>query len=148
DREDVIQYVYRKYGERYAAMVCNVVTYRSRSASREVAKALGFRPEIIDVMAKSIDAPRFASRGPEGVPFIGEPEVSPPPLQALADRLNELERTRWPLFRRIVEDIADFPQQLSIHTGGMLITALPLVDTVPVERATMPDRNVVQFDKR
>jgi error-prone DNA polymerase len=148
DREDVIQYVYRKYGEKYAAMVCNVVTYRSRSSSREVAKALGFRPEIIDVMAKSIDAPRFASRGPEGVPFIGEPEVEAPLLQPLADRLNELERTRWPLFRKIVEEIADFPRHLSIHNGGMLITALPLVDTVPIERATMPGRNVVQFDKR
>ncbi|HTJ61813.1 MAG TPA: error-prone DNA polymerase [Candidatus Saccharimonadales bacterium] len=148
DREDVIQYVYRKYGEHYAAMVCNVVTYRSRSASREVAKALGFRPEIVDVMAKSIDAPRFASRGPEGVPFIGEPGVEAPPLTPLADRLNELERARWPLFRKIVEEIADFPRHLSIHNGGMLITALPLVDTVPIERATMPDRNVVQFDKR
>ncbi|HTH70089.1 MAG TPA: error-prone DNA polymerase, partial [Candidatus Saccharimonadales bacterium] len=148
DREDVIQYVYRKYGEQYAAMVCNVVTYRSRSASREVAKALGFRPEVIDVMAKSIDAPRFASRGPEGVPFIGEADVEAPPLTPLADRLNELERARWPLFRKIVEEIADFPRHLSIHNGGMLITALPLVDTVPIERATMPDRNVVQFDKR
>ncbi len=148
DREDVIQYVYRKYGERYAAMVCNVVTYRSRSSSREVAKALGYRPEIIDRMARSIDAPRFASRGPEGVPFIGEPEVSAPPVQAFADLLTEQERTRWPLFRRIVEEIADFPRHLSIHNGGMLITALPLVDTVPIERATMPGRNVVQFDKR
>src|SRR2546426_518449 len=55
DREEVIQYVYKKYGERYAAMVCNVVTYRARSASREVAKALGFRAETIDRMAKSID---------------------------------------------------------------------------------------------
>jgi len=148
DREDVIQYVYRKYGEHYAAMVCNVVTYRSRSASREVAKALGFRPEVVDVMAKSIDAPRFASRGPEGVPFIGEAGVTSPPLTPLADRLNELERARWPVFRKIVEEIADFPRHLSIHNGGMLITALPLVDTVPIERATMPDRNVVQFDKR
>ncbi|HEX6062317.1 MAG TPA: error-prone DNA polymerase, partial [Candidatus Limnocylindria bacterium] len=148
DRENVIQYVYRKYGEHYAAMVCNVVTYRSRSASREVAKALGFRMEIVDVMAKSIDAPRFASRGPEGVPFIGEADVEAPPLTPLADRLNELERARWPLFRKIVEEIADFPRHLSIHNGGMLITALPLVDTVPIERATMPDRNVVQFDKR
>ena len=148
DREDVIQYVYRKYGERYAAMVCNVVTYRSRSASREVAKALGYRPEIVDIIAKSIDAPRFASRGPEGVPFIGEPDVEPPPLVGLAERLNALERERWPLFRTIVEQIADFPRHLSIHNGGMLITALPLVDTVPIERATMPGRNVVQFDKR
>ncbi|MDP9320929.1 MAG: error-prone DNA polymerase [Chloroflexota bacterium] len=148
DREEVIQYVYRKYGEKYAAMVCNVVTYRARSSSREVAKALGFRPEVVDRMAKSIDAPRFASRGPEGVPFIGEPEVTAPPVRAFADVLNEHERARWPLFRKIVEEIADFPRHLSIHNGGMLITALPLVDTVPIERATMPDRNVVQFDKR
>src|SRR5438067_1357072 len=55
DREEVIQYVYQKYGERYAAMVCNVVTYRARSASREVAKPLGFRLETIDRMSKSID---------------------------------------------------------------------------------------------
>ncbi|HEY8757419.1 MAG TPA: OB-fold nucleic acid binding domain-containing protein, partial [Candidatus Limnocylindria bacterium] len=66
----------------------------------------------------------------------------------LTHALNELERARWPLFRKIVEEIADFPRHLSIHNGGMLITALPLVDTVPIERATMPDRNVVQFDKR
>jgi len=148
DREDVIQYVYRKYGERYAAMVCNVVTYRSRSSSREVAKALGFRAEIIDRMARSIDAPRFASRGPEGVPFVAEADVEAPPQRAFADVLNDKERERWPLFRDIVEEIADFPRHLSIHNGGMLITALPLVDTVPIERATMPDRNVVQFDKR
>ena len=131
DREEVIQYVYRKYGDQYAAMVCNVVTYRSRSASREVAKALGYRSEIIDRLAKSLDAPRFDSR------MVG-------PI----DALNEQERARWPLFRKIVEEIADFPRHLSIHNGGMLITALPLVDTVPIERATMPGRNVVQFDKR
>ena len=148
DREEVIQYVYRKYGEKYAAMVCNVVTYRSRSSSREVAKALGFRLEVIDRMAKSIDTPYFVSRGPEGVPFVGEAEVEAPPVQAFADLLNDLERARWPLFQRIVQEIADFPRHLSIHNGGMLITALPLVDTVPIERATMPDRNVVQFDKR
>src|SRR2546421_7005995 len=148
DREEVIQYVYRKYGEKYAAMVCNVVTYRSRSSSREVAKALGFRVEVIDRMAKSIDAPRFASRGPEGVPFVGEADVEAPPVQAFADVLNDLERERWPLFRSIVEEIADFPRHLSIHNGGMLITPLPPVHTVPIERATMPDRNVVQFDKR
>jgi error-prone DNA polymerase len=148
DREEVIQYVYRKYGEKYAAMVCNVVTYRARSSSREVAKALGYRPEVVDRMSKSIDAPRFASRGPEGVPFIGEADVEAPPIQAFTELLNEQERARWPLFRKIVEEIGDFPRHLSIHNGGMLITALPLVDTVPIERATMPDRNVVQFDKR
>jgi error-prone DNA polymerase len=161
DREDVIQYVYRKYGERYAAMVCNVVTYRARSASREVAKALGYRPEIIDRLAKSLDTPRFDSRmvirpagGSSLVSLDGRHDAnvnevpSEGPPAGPTDVLNELERARWPLFKRIVEEIADFPRHLSIHNGGMLITALPLVDTVPIERATMPDRNVVQFDKR
>ncbi|HEX9268820.1 MAG TPA: DNA polymerase III subunit alpha, partial [Candidatus Limnocylindria bacterium] len=162
DREEVIQYVYRKYGERYAAMVCNLVTYRARSSSREVAKALGFRDEVIDRMARSIDRPRFDSRGPSGEPARGlsrgsldgrdAADVGEVPSESRATaftaELSDLERERWPLFREIVEAIADLPRHLSIHNGGMLITALPLVDTVPIERATMPDRNVVQFDKR
>ena len=143
DREEVIQYVYRRYGERYAAMVCNVVTYRARSASREVAKALGFRDEIIDRLAKSVETPRFDSRGPSAELVRGR-EAG----EALPAELNELERQRWPLYEALREEISDLPRHLSIHNGGMLITALPLIDTVPIERATMPGRNVVQFDKR
>ncbi|MFN2520257.1 MAG: DNA polymerase III subunit alpha [Candidatus Limnocylindria bacterium] len=144
DREDVIQYVYGKYGERYAAMVCNVVTYRARSASREVAKALGFRDETIDRMAKGIDVYRVA----ELAATFESRELARTDAADLADELDERERERLPVFREIVAAIADFPRHLSIHNGGMLITALPLVDTVPIERATMPGRNVVQFDKR
>jgi len=144
DREEVIQYVYRKYGERYAAMVCNVVTYRARSASREVAKALGFRPETIDRLARSIDHVEIDSRGGGHVRPRGN--VAGP--STLDDFFDDRERERLPLFREITQAIADLPRHLSIHNGGMLITALPLVDTVPIERATMPDRNVVQFDKR
>ncbi|MDQ3097701.1 MAG: error-prone DNA polymerase, partial [Chloroflexota bacterium] len=140
DREEVIQYVYRKYGEQYAAMVCNVVTYRARSASREVAKALGFRPETIDRLARSIDHVDVDLRG-------GGHSVAAPPSPD-NDFFDERERLRYPLFREMIGAIADLPRHLSIHNGGMLITALPLVDTVPIERATMPDRNVVQFDKR
>ena len=147
DREEVIQYVYRRYGERYAAMVCNVVTYRARSASREVAKALGFRDATIDRLAKSVDTPRYDSRGPEGVP-LGTAAAVQAPEPAVAELLNELERRRWPLYQALRDEIADLPRHLSIHNGGMLITALPLIDTVPIERATMPGRNVVQFDKR
>jgi error-prone DNA polymerase len=69
-------------------------------------------------------------------------------LEDLASFMDEKERTRFPLFRELTLAIADFPRHLSIHNGGMLITAQPLVDTVPIERATMPDRNVVQLDKR
>jgi error-prone DNA polymerase len=162
DREEVIQYVYKKYGERYAAMVCNVVTYRARSASREVAKALGFRLETIDRMAKSIDQYHV---DPRGIPTSAqhpayhhtdrasehgweEPRAMPDTVADLVELFDEKERARFPLFRELTLAIADFPRHLSIHNGGMLITALPLVDTVPIERATMPDRNVVQFDKR
>jgi len=162
DREEVIQYVYKKYGERYAAMVCNVVTYRARSASREVAKALGFRAETIDRMAKSIDQYHV---DPRGIPTSAqhpayhhtdrasehgweEPRAMPDTVADLLEIFDEKERARFPLFRELTLAIADFPRHLSIHNGGMLITALPLVDTVPIERATMPDRNVVQFDKR
>jgi error-prone DNA polymerase len=162
DREEVIQYVYKKYGQRYAAMVCNVVTYRARSASREVAKALGFRAETIDRMAKSIDQYHV---DPRGIPTSAqhpayhhtdrasehgweEPRALPDTLADLLEIFDDKERARFPLFRELTLAIADFPRHLSIHNGGMLITALPLVDTVPIERATMPDRNVVQFDKR
>ena len=72
----------------------------------------------------------------------------PDTLADLLEIFDEKERERFPLFRELTLAIADFPRHLSIHNGGMLITALPLVDTVPIERATMPDRNVVQFDKR
>ncbi len=145
DREEVIQYVYRRYGERYAAMVCNVVTYRPRSASREVAKALGFREEIVDRLSKLVDTPRHDSRGPHGA--FGQAPVGTMSSEG-PEELTSLERQRWPLYESLRAEIADLPRHLSIHNGGMLITALPLVDTVPIERATMPGRNVVQFDKR
>src|SRR5207237_8259578 len=143
-------------------MVCNVVTYRARSASREVAKALGFRAETIDRMAKSIvqyhvdptiypsaamhpayrHPRREAEHGWEG------PRALPDTLEGLLEIFDAKERERFPLFRELTLAIADFPRHLSIHNGGMLITAQPLVDTVPIERATMPGRNVAQFDKR
>jgi error-prone DNA polymerase len=77
-----------------------------------------------------------------------EPRAMPDTVADLLEIFDEKERARFPLFRELTLAIADFPRHLSIHNGGMLITALPLVDTVPIERATMPDRNVVQFDKR
>ncbi len=128
DREEVIQYVYQKYGEDHSAMVCNVVTYRARSATREVAKALGYGPEVVDRLAKLVD--------------VHEAYEVPASLAGIAGD------ERWEHFRELVIQIAGFPRHLSIHNGGMLITAAPLIDTVPVERATMPGRVVCQFDKR
>src|SRR5438270_530670 len=129
---------------------------------REVAKVLGFRLETIDRMAKSIDQYHV---DPRGIPTSAqhpayhhtdrasehgwqEPRAMPDTVADLLEIFDEKERARFPLFRELTLAIADFPRHLSIHNGGMLITALPLVDTVPIERATMPDRNVVQFDQR
>ncbi len=178
DREEVLQYVYAKYGEKYAAMVATLVTYRARLASREVAKALGFRPEVVDRMSRAIDHwhvdPRVTfhdhpgrHRGERGSGFAGpseldksgadsreaRPKAEPTAIEqdtveTLAELFNDVERERFPLFREITLAIADLPRHLSIHNGGMLITAAPLVDVVPIERATMPGRNVVQMDKR
>src|SRR5437899_3220769 len=120
DREEVIQYVYKKYGERYAAMVCNVVTYRARSASREVAKALGFRDETIDRMSKSIDQyhvdPRDLPTAAQHPAYHHtdrasehgweEPRALPDTLTDLLEIFDENERARFPLFRELTLAIA------------------------------------------
>jgi error-prone DNA polymerase len=125
-REEVIQYVYERYGEEHTAMVCNVVTYRARSAVREVAKALAFPADVIDRLAKALDT-HSAAQAAEDVAM--DPAYP------------------WQLLSELLRAIDGIPRHLSIHVGGMLITAAPLVEVVPVERATMPCRVVVQWDK-
>jgi error-prone DNA polymerase len=130
-REEVIQYIYERYGEEHVGMVCNVVTYRARSAVRDVAKALSFPPDIIDQAAKALDT-RSSQQAAEELPGGESPPNLTLPWQHLADLLREID---------------GIPRHLSIHVGGMLITAAPLVEVVPLERATMPGRVVVQWDK-
>jgi error-prone DNA polymerase len=123
-REDVIQYVYERYGEEHVAMVCNVVTYRARLARREAAKALAFPPDVLDRL------PHSDSSNPE-CPDLGTRDPDLP----------------WQLLSNLVQQMQGVPRHLSIHVGGMLITAAPLVEVVPLERAAMPGRVVVQWDK-
>ncbi|HXO16563.1 MAG TPA: error-prone DNA polymerase, partial [Candidatus Dormibacteraeota bacterium] len=118
DRELVIQYVYERYGRSNAAMVAEVISYRTRSAIRDVGKALGLSLEQVDTVAREFDAR-------ESLPEDAGPEM---------------------LFT-ICRRIANFPRHLGIHSGGMLITRDPLVRVAPVEWATMRDRTVVQWDK-
>jgi len=118
DRERVIQYVYDRYGRTNAAMVAEVITYRTRSAIRDVGKVLGLSLEQVDAIAREFDAR-------ESLPEEAESGL----LGALCRR------------------IANFPRHLGIHSGGMLITRDPLVRVAPVEWATMRDRTVVQWDK-
>ncbi len=131
-REQVIQYIYEKYGPERTGMVCNVVTYRQRSAIREVGKALGFPEEILDQLAKLSSA-----WTPESAETIA----------SASGYASATEALPWQQFFELCEQILGFPRHLSIHVGGMLVTGEPLIDIAPVERATMPDRMVVQFNK-
>jgi error-prone DNA polymerase len=131
-REEVIQYVYHKYGEAHVGMVCNYVTYRARSAVRDVGKALGLPAELIDLLAKS--------QGKWGVRSAGyDPEEE-------AERYG-VPMQLWEQFVDLQSAIQGYPRHLSIHTGGMIITRSRLDEVVPLERATMPGRVVVQWDK-
>jgi error-prone DNA polymerase len=131
-REQVIQYVYDKYGWERTGMVCNVVTFQPRMAIRQVGKALGFSNELLDRLAKGVD--RWFT---EDVADSMMDAV--PPL--------EMRPKSWQQFLELCREVINFPRHLSIHNGGMLVTGEPLVDIVPVEPATMEGRRVVQFNK-
>jgi error-prone DNA polymerase len=134
-REEVIQYVYERYGEAHVGMVNNVVAYRARSALRDAAKALAFPADVIDRAAKELDTHSTTTAAETIAGTLSQchaPGEVDLPWDVLADLLCEME---------------DVPRHLSIHVGGMLITAAPLVEVVPLERATMPGRVVVQWNK-
>ena len=149
-REEVLQYVYDKYGAERTGMVANVVTFRPRMAMRQVGAAMGFPEPLIDRLAKSVDGwyMEEVTKGGQ-VPPSGNPpgsgvssgDVKSP---ALTDSQANLP---WNQFYEVLQQIEGTPRHLGIHVGGMLVTGEPLVDVAPVERATMPGRVVVQFNK-
>ncbi|WP_323368440.1 error-prone DNA polymerase [Cumulibacter manganitolerans] len=130
-REEVIQYVYRKYGRRNAAQVANVITYRPRSAVRDMAKALGYSVGQQDAWSKRIDG-WHAVRAENPEPEDGaapDPDRIPDDVLELANALLK------------------FPRHLGIHSGGMVLTRQPVGDVCPIEHARMEDRTVLQWDK-
>ena len=136
-RERVIQYVYRRYGSHGAAMTANVITYRDRSAAREVAKALGYAPAQVDRLAKTFGRWSYdRSRGDERS-FDGE---------LAAAGFDPAER-RVRLFTELWQRIQHLPRHLGQHSGGMVIAAGRLDEVVPLEPAAMEGRVVVQWDK-
>ena len=132
-REQVIQYIYEKYGAERTGMVANVVTFRPRLAVREVGRAMGFPETIVDRLAKSVDG------------WYGDLNGALETAGLTAQQ--ETESLPWTQFLDVLERIEGTPRHLSIHVGGMLVTGEPLVDVCPVERASMPGRVVVQFNK-
>jgi len=133
-REKAIQYVYRRYGERGAAMTANVITYRVRSAVREAAKVLGFPPDQVDRLAKLNYAYEFQDQHDEFTTLLGKGGVDP-------------EAPRIRLLTESVRRLQGLPRHLGQHSGGMVIGGGPLDEIVPLEPATMPGRVVIQWDK-
>ncbi len=130
-REEVIQYLYAKYGRDRAALAATVITYRPKSALRDVGKALGLDPAQVDQLAMSRawwDGRRVE---PEKLAADGFDAASP-----VIGQLCELANT-----------LVGFPRHLSQHTGGFVIARGSLERLVPVENAAMPDRSVIQWDK-
>jgi error-prone DNA polymerase len=133
-REAVIQYVYRRYGRLGAGMTANVISYRGRSAAREVGKALGLPADMRDRLARLVET--WGYQDPEAV---------------LTRHLDEAGcDTGHPRIRKFAAlwtRLQDLPRHLGQHSGGMVIAAGRLDDVVPLEPATMPGRVVVQWDK-
>jgi error-prone DNA polymerase len=136
-RETVIQYVYRRYGPHGAAMTANVITYRDKSAAREVAKALGFSGEQVDRLAKQLGTWRYDLTR-------GDPKSLPNELAAAG---FDPEGRRIRLFAEMWQRIQNMPRHLGQHSGGMVLAAGRLDEVVPLEPAAMEDRVVVQWDK-
>lgn len=128
-REEVIQFVYRRYGEGRAAMVANTVCYRTRSAIRDVGKALGFSERSVDRLARA---------------FSHYEPLSSDRLAA-AGWTSEGPAARH--FLRLANEIQGFPRHLSIHPGGFLLGEEPVSHIVPVENAAMEGRTVIQWNK-
>ncbi|MCW5655590.1 error-prone DNA polymerase [Hydrogenophaga sp.] len=130
-REEVIQYLYGKYGRERAALTAAVISYRPRSALRDVGKALGFADGALAVLAKQSRWWDGHAIAPERLREAG---LDPESLQVR--QLLELTDT-----------LMGFPRHLSQHTGGFVLTQLPLSRLVPIENATMQDRTVIEWDK-
>ena len=133
-RERVIQHVYEKYGRLGAAMTANVITYRGRSAAREVGKALSLNDEQIDRLAKVMH--HFEFRDPN---------------ETLARNMEvtglSMDTPRVQMFAELWNAIQDLPRHLGQHSGGMVVCQGQLDSVVPLEPASMPDRVVIQWDK-
>jgi error-prone DNA polymerase len=134
ERERVIQYVYQSYGKLGAAMTANVITYRGRSAAREVGKALGFEVETLDRLSSLV-------RGWEWKDPKDTPE------RQFRDAGLDLTNPRIRKFFEMYLAVQDLPRHLGQHSGGMVICQGQLDSVVPLEPATMPGRVVVQWDK-
>jgi error-prone DNA polymerase len=133
-RESAIQYVYQRYGELGAAMTANVITYRGKSAAREAGKALGFDEDTLSRLTKLVSA--WEWKGPTDTLH-----------HSFQTAGFDIQHRRIAKYMEICERMQDIPRHLGQHSGGMVICAGHLNEVVPIEPASMPGRNVIQWDK-
>ena len=131
-REEVIQYLYNKYGRDRAALTATVISYRPRSALRDVGKALGYDLATVEALAK-------------GHHWWDGRKIQPDRLAEVG--LGPEEELRLTQLLKLTREILGFPRHLSQHTGGFVLTKGPLSRIVPIENASMADRTVIEWDK-
>ena len=132
-REEVLQYLYEKYGHDRAGLAATVITYRTRSAVRDVGKALGLSLDRVDALAKHV----------EGYSPTSETDLT----GKMRDVGIDPESQTGLRLHHLVNELLGFPRHLSQHVGGMVITQGKLHDLVPIENAAMDNRTVIQWDK-
>ncbi len=130
-REEVLQYIYEKYGRERSGMTAEVISYRGRSAVRDVGKALGLSLDMVDQMAKRLEGWSAGTISESQLREIGLDPANPHIRQVMD----------------ITSQILGFPRHLSQHVGGMVMTRGPLCEMVPIENASMPGRTVIEWDK-
>jgi error-prone DNA polymerase len=133
-RERAIQYVYERYGKLGAAMTANVITYRGRSAAREIGKALSFDPETLGRLASLVSAWEYK-------------DTSDTLERHFQDAGFDLKHPKIRKFFELCVQVQDLPRHLGQHSGGLVVCQGQLDSVVPLEAATMPGRVVVQWDK-
>ena len=155
-REEVIQYVYKRHGRHHAAQVANVISYRSKSAIRDMAKALGYTTGQQDAFSKQVDRwrpwperPGERSEQEREAPWPERPGERSEQEREGNIKLNEAQRdTAIPTpVLELAAEIEHFPRHLGIHSGGMVMCDRPVIEVCPVEWGQMADRSVLQWDK-
>ncbi|MES2883222.1 MAG: error-prone DNA polymerase [Pseudomonadota bacterium] len=130
-REEVIQHVYGKYGRQHAALAATVIHYRTKMSLRDVGRALGIAPEVVDRLSNALSW----WDGSEAIPT------------RLAELGFDIAAPQMRLWLNLARQLKGFPRHLSQHVGGFVIADGPVHELVPLENASMPDRSIIQWDK-
>ena len=160
-REEVIQYVYQKFGRAYAAQVANVISYRARSAVRDAARALGYDVGQQDAWSKSMERWGSVRAKPKQAPSqetrVAQRDATAAAMWGSGQLVSEASGQAEPVYKvsenipELVVDLAErfltLPRHLGIHSGGMVLCDRPVIEVCPVEWARMEGRTVLQWDK-